>query len=126
MRLAKKVEYLSESLILQKLNRSRTNTNNGILLRMDQYFKAKANLVPVNKLQEILRFQIFRFEIAATTSILLLLDSVDTIFKLQSIEDKKSFEYKFLHVHLLGNINKMFESLIIDEVQKEETKVTTY
>ncbi len=40
---------------------------------------------------------------------LLLLDSVDTIFKMQSMEDKKSFQYKFLHVHLLGNINKMCE-----------------
>ena len=40
---------------------------------------------------------------------LLVLDAIDSIIKMQSIEDKKNFEYKFLHVHLLGNINKMCE-----------------
>jgi hypothetical protein len=40
---------------------------------------------------------------------LLLVDSVDTILKLQSMNDRKSAEYTLLHVHLLGNINKMCE-----------------
>jgi len=40
---------------------------------------------------------------------LLLLDTVDTLFKMQKVKDKKSFEYKFLHVHTLGNMNKMYE-----------------
>ena len=39
---------------------------------------------------------------------LLMLDSMDSIMKMQSL-DKESFEYKFLYIHLLGNINKMCE-----------------
>jgi len=41
---------------------------------------------------------------------LLALDTVDSINKMRSL-DKKSFEYKFLHVHMLGNMNKMCEIL---------------
>jgi len=39
---------------------------------------------------------------------LLYLDSVESIMKMHNL-DKESFEYKFLYVHLLGNINKMCE-----------------
>jgi hypothetical protein len=41
---------------------------------------------------------------------LLALDTIDSIIKMRSL-DKKSFEYKFLHVHMLGNMNKMGEVL---------------
>jgi hypothetical protein len=33
---------------------------------------------------------------------LLLVDSVDTIFKMQNMNDRKSTAYTILHVHLLG------------------------
>jgi hypothetical protein len=41
---------------------------------------------------------------------LLSLDTIDSINKMNNLE-KKSFEYKFLHVHTLGNMNKMCEVL---------------
>ena len=41
---------------------------------------------------------------------LLLVDAVDTIIKMQNMrDDRKSAAYTILHVHLLGNINKMYE-----------------
>ena len=40
---------------------------------------------------------------------LLLLDTVDTILKMHNIKDKRSPQYKYLHVHTLGNINMMYE-----------------
>jgi hypothetical protein len=42
---------------------------------------------------------------------ILLLDTVDTILKMQAIKgnDKEKFQFKYLPVHILVNMNKMYE-----------------
>ena len=66
--------------------------------------KSNAASVPgINKLKVIQK------RILTDNFELLLVDSVDTIIKMQNTDNKKSTAYTLLRVHLLGNINKMYE-----------------